>query len=545
MDRACAADVANSALKPIAKLAKMRLRLRPVETAQKFTFTKVLTSTTVDGRTAFRRLWRAFVIFVAAKAWPNFADGACAVIRSTRKGFILAVLLAVAVGSDGALWAARQTATFALEPTSAPQNTASGSSASDAGQQPDNGGPVLKRKQHPEDSEPTPDRQQAPAAQTVPAAQPSPAGQSSAPNVAPTLKHPDEQPSATSAPDGSGPDGDADGIVVPRLKRKAEDESPPPPAPVVRNPPGLSNLTLQVEVPEVTVDIGVLLQKTHQFIPNLKASNFVVYEDGEPQKIIRFKRVEAPITALILAEFASTNYQFIYDMRNAAWAFAQQLRPQDYVALMTYDMRTQIVTDFTQDKNQLLEGISDLTIPGFTERDLFDALYEALDRMTRIEGQKYILLVSSGRDTFSRITLDKILRKIRETPNVTIYSISTGGFLRAMVEGSPRLARSDINYLQADNQMQTFAHMTGGMFFAPRFEGELPDDVRAINEAIRSKYEIVYHPTNSKQDGTYRKIQVELVDDEGRPMQFQDQKHHPLKYDLIYRSGYRAQQQVE
>ena len=51
---------------------------------------------------------------------------------------------------------------------------------------------------------------------------------------------------------------------------------------------------------------------------------------------------------------------FIYDMRNAAWSFAQQLRPQDYVALMTFDMRTQIVTDFTQDKRQLYNAINSL-----------------------------------------------------------------------------------------------------------------------------------------------------------------------------------------
>lgn len=447
---------------------------------------------------------------------------------TTGKRWIVTALLAIAVLAERPL-----RASVATGGISAVQNQSStaGNGDSSQTQTSENNGPVLKRKQHPPENAPS---SPSPAATVPPAA-----------SSAPSLKRPDEQPSAMAAPDDSGPDSDADGIVVPRLKRKVEDVPPPPPAPVIKNPPGLGNLTLQVEVPEVTVDIGVLLQKTHQFIPNLKASNFVVYEDGEPQKIIRFKRVEAPITALILAEFASTNYQFIYDMRNAAWAFAQQLRPQDYVALMTYDMRTQIVTDFTQDKNQILEGISDLTIPGFTERDLFDALYEALDRMTRIEGQKYILLISSGRDTFSRITLDKVLQKIRETPNVTIYSISTGGFLRAMVEGSPRFAMSDISYLQADNQMQTFARMTGGMFFAPRFEGELPDDMRAINDAIRSKYEIVYHPTNSKQDGTYRKIQVELVDDEGRPMQFQDEKHHTLKYDLIYRSGYRARQQVE
>ena len=53
-------------------------------------------------------------------------------------------------------------------------------------------------------------------------------------------------------------------------------------------------------------------------------------------------------------------------MRNAAWAFAQQLRPQDYVALMTFDMRTQICLDFTQDKRQLLNAIQSLVIPGFS-----------------------------------------------------------------------------------------------------------------------------------------------------------------------------------
>jgi hypothetical protein len=75
--------------------------------------------------------------------------------------------------------------------------------------------------------------------------------------------------------------------------------------------------------------------------------------------------------------------------------------------------------------------------------------------------------------------------------------------------------------------------MTGGMFFAPRFVGEMPDDFNAINQAIRSKYELVYHPLNSKQDGSFRKLKVELVDDEGHPLQMQDEKHKPLKYDLI------------
>jgi VWFA-related protein len=234
-------------------------------------------------------------------------------------------------------------------------------------------------------------------------------------------------------------------------------------------------------------------------------------------------------------------------MRNAAFAFTQQLRPQDYVALMTFDMRTQIQLDFTQDKRQLLEAINSLRIPGFSETNVFDALYEGLDRLERIEGRKYIILIASGVDTFSKLTLDKILKKVKAAQNITIYTISTGGFLRAMTEGRGGMGGQmrEMNYLQGDNQMKTFASLTGGASYFPRFPGELPDDFGQINANIRSKYELVYHPTNAKQDGTYRKLRVELVDDEGQPLRIQDEKHKPLKYDIIAREGYRAKQEVE
>ena len=352
----------------------------------------------------------------------------------------------------------------------------------------------------------------------------------------------------TSSTDSGGPGSDSGPIVVPKKKAQPEDAPPPAPvAPTIKNPVGLPPVSIRVEVPEVTVDVGVLLEKTHQFVPGLKPGNFKVFEDGKEQKVIGFKRVEAPITALMICEFASTNYRFIYDMRNAAFSFAEQLRPQDYVALMTFDMRTQIVTDFTQDKRQILTAIDSLRIPGFSERNVFDALYEGLDRLSRIEGQKYIILIASGRDTFSKITLDKILDKVRKTPDVTIFTVSTGAVARIMSEGRGGWNGQirEMDYLQADNQMKTFATMTGGMFFAPRFVGEMPDDFNAINQAIRSKYELIYHPTNSKQDGSFRKLQVQLVDDEGHPLLIQDEKHKPLKYDLIFRNGYKARQEVE
>jgi hypothetical protein len=93
---------------------------------------------------------------------------------------------------------------------------------------------------------------------------------------------------------------------------------------------------------------------------------------------------------------------------------------------MTFDLHSRIVSDFTQDKSQVQEAINSMRVPTFDERNLFDALYEAEDRLSRIEGRKYIILIASGRDTFSRISFDKILQKVRNTPDVTIFTVSTG-----------------------------------------------------------------------------------------------------------------------
>jgi VWFA-related protein len=362
-----------------------------------------------------------------------------------------------------------------------------------------------------------------------------------------------QPPADQQAPAAGGPSGDNGPIALPKKPDNSDTTPPPAPArPEFKNPEGAPNMSLRVEVPEVTVDVGVLLEKTHQFVPGLKPSNFRIYEDGVEQKVEGFKRTEAPITVLLLCEYAARGYMFRVDMLNSAWAFTQQLRPQDYVAMMTFDLNTHIVSDFTQDKKQILDGINILAnevyMPAaFQETSIFDALSESLDRMSRIEGQKYIVLIASGVDTMSKLDLDQILKKVKASRDITIFTISTGGMLLAMTEGQPGMAGGmrDMTYLQAENQMKTFSDMTGGMHFEPRFTGELPDDVKEINQNIRAKYELVYHPSNAKQDGTWRKIRVELVDDEGQPLRMQDEKHKPLKYDIIARDGYHAKQEVE
>ncbi len=368
--------------------------------------------------------------------------------------------------------------------------------------------------------------------------------QTTNPQPTPPTKTP-TQPSTQ--PDDGGPQQDNGPIVVKKKKEGAEE--PPPPAPAedkVRNPEGLSNYSLRVDVPVVTVDVSVQLDKTRQFIPGLKGGNFRVTEDGVPQKVTDVQMRQAPITAVMLLEFAANSWSFIQDMQQSSYNFFRTLKPEDYIAVITFDLRTHILTDFTRDKDMTAQALRSLTIPGFSDTDEFDALYETLDRTSRIDGRKYIILISSGRDTFSKITLDTMLKKVRSTPNVTIYTISTGGLARVMADSYGRqgpMARMD--YLQADNQMRTFSSITGGKSYFPRFQGELPDIFSEINQSIRNQYVLTYRPTNVAQDGTYRKIKVELVDKEGLPLTMVDEKNKKLKYTVTARDGYRARNPVE
>ncbi len=234
-------------------------------------------------------------------------------------------------------------------------------------------------------------------------------------------------------PDDSGPATDNGSIVL--KKKKDADEPPPAPAapaePKVKNPNG-DTYSLRVDVPIVNIDANVILDKTHQFVPGLKANNFLVLEDGVPQTITSVRVAQTPITAVMLLEFAANSYYLINDMRNASYYFFRSLRNDDYVAVITYDLRTHILTDFTNNKDLVAQSLQSLIIPGFSDTNLFDALYETLDRASRIEGRKYIILIGSGRDTFSKLTLDKILAKVKATQNVTIFTIGTGALLNEM-----------------------------------------------------------------------------------------------------------------
>jgi VWFA-related protein len=366
---------------------------------------------------------------------------------------------------------------------------------------------------------------------------------------APAQNSDNGKPKQDAPADAGGPGGDIGPYAIP--KKTPEEAPAPPPPPTPKKVEGLPDYSIKVNSPLVNVDV-LVTTKTGQFVPGLKKDNFRLFEDGAAQTINTFNVSKAPITAVLLVEFASTNWVFMRDALQASYAFANTLQKDDWVAVSYYDMQPHILVDFTQDKRAVYGALNQLRIPGFSETNLFDALYDTLDRLDRVEGKKYVILVTTGVDTFSKLTLDKIMKKIKDTKDVTIFPISVGWILREMYEAQGRSAPhgmgipvGHMDYLQADNEMRTFASMTGGRAYFPRFQAEYGEDFQEIGNDIRNQYSITYRPTNDKLDGTYRKLKVQVVAPDGAPLKVKDQKGKDQKIDVVARDGYTAKHSVD
>jgi VWFA-related protein len=298
--------------------------------------------------------------------------------------------------------------------------------------------------------------------------------------------------------------------------------------------------TLKVKVPAVNVDV-VVVDNNGNPIPGLKKENFRVFDNNVPQTITNFTPSEAPLTTVLLLEFSQRGYEyFAYIGKYWASDFVNHLLPQDWIALVTYDMRPHILVDFTRNKAEVQSAISGLYYPGFNEANLFDAVLDVLDRLKDVQGKKSIVIVGSGLDTFSKHNLDDVLRRLKET-EVTIFAVGVDRPLRNWFEAHGVIGgAAEMNYLQAENQLSTFARMTGGQAWFPQFDGEIPGIFQQIADSLRNQYSLAYVPTDVPEDGKFHKIKVQLVGANGKPAVLINQKGKKVKYRILAREGYVA-----
>ncbi len=336
--------------------------------------------------------------------------------------------------------------------------------------------------------------------------------------------------------------------------KKKPDQPPPPeeqqipsefkkPKDVPQNTP-----TFRSNATTVNVDVAVLDDHNH-FIPRIPQGNFRILEDGVPQQITQFGLSEAPMTICMLIEFSGRFQAFWtqgwYETLTASYGFLETLKPEDNVAVVAYDLRPTILSDFSPDKRRAEEAMSRLRIPGFSESNVFDALTDMADRMSGIEGRKAIVLIGTGLDTFSKITFDQARKSLQES-GVPIYTMSVLQIARIQAEAMGMSPVADLSFLQADNEMKTFSKETGGLSFFPRFVGEYPADFRQIEDALRNQYSLAYHPTNTARDGKFRHIKVEIINpDTNAPLRITNEKGKAIKYQIVAKAGYKAPREVD
>src|ERR1700674_4246124 len=298
---------------------------------------------------------------------------------------------------------------------------------------------------------------------------------------------------------GQAPEGPQGGQKQPGAPPVEQKPAPP------QQKPQEAGASIAVEVPVVTLDV-IAATNRGDLLTGLKKENFRITDDGVAQTISNFGSSEAPITIVMLMEFSSRGYYdwFAYQAKYWADAFFPNLKQKDWVALVTFDMKSRVEVDFTQNKDEVRNALYHLYFPGFSESNVFDAILDTTDRLKDVKGKKAILVLATGVDTFSKHTLDQTMKQLRQS-DVPIFCVCLGKIYTSFLEmNGSRGAR--MSSLQAENQLKTFANETGGFAWLPQFDGEIPGIMQSVAAFLRHQYSLSYSPTNPAKDGKFHKI---------------------------------------
>ncbi|GAB4110109.1 MAG: hypothetical protein Kow001_10680 [Acidobacteriota bacterium] len=313
---------------------------------------------------------------------------------------------------------------------------------------------------------------------------------------------------------------------------EAARESSPDPLP--------GGFALKVNVDWVYVNASVRDPRTGRSVPDLTREQFELREDGVLQKIEKFASTEAPFSLVLLLDVSGSTKSFLDMVKEAAIDFTRRIQPDDRVAVVTFNSRTRLRQDFTNDREAVADAIRRIRSGGGTA--FYDALYQVVhDLLPGIEGRQAVVVFSDGVDNRltgdysngSQISFRELYRSIQEG-EALIYTIfldseaefgrqaghrrSPGGILGDIIlgRGGPGGlgGRGDPAYQEAREQLQMIADQTGGRLYMPASAGQLAGVFAEIARDLRVQYTIGYTSNNPKRDGRWRELQVRI---QGRP----------------------------
>lgn len=253
--------------------------------------------------------------------------------------------------------------------------------------------------------------------------------------------------------------------------------------------------TIKAEVALVNIVFSAVDAHNHP-LPGLTADNFMVFEDGRRQDIQYFadmaKERDVSLTiALLIDTSGSVKTKLMDEEATAAEFFRNVLRRnRDLALIIQFDSDVNLVQDFTDDPNQLIQALKTLRAGNTTS--LYDAVYLAVSEKLNGEvGRKVIVVITDGDDTSSKLRMQDAIEAAQRN-DVIIYGIGVRGELGAKF-----------------GVLKKFAEETGGSFFSPHARlPEIQAAFRAIGAELQGQYSLAYSSTNKKRDGSFRSIEI-------------------------------------
>ena len=271
---------------------------------------------------------------------------------------------------------------------------------------------------------------------------------------------------------------------------------------------------VKVETNLITIPVSVF-DRHGLYIPNLKKEDFKIFEDGKEQQIEYFGTSDKPFTVVLLIDTSpSTEYE-IDEIRDAATAFVNLLKPDDKVMVIEFDGNTHVLTEATTDRPTIYKAIKKADFGSGTA--LYDAVNFTLSkRLNAIEGRKAIVLFTDGVDTVSmKANYDSTLALAEESEALIfpIYYDTFGATRNSAIGvwGPPAAGTTAREYAVGRKYLQELAEYTGGRVFRPESTpGGLTNAFEGIAEELRRQYNIGYIPSEIGTPGQRKRIKVRV-----------------------------------
>jgi VWFA-related protein len=271
-----------------------------------------------------------------------------------------------------------------------------------------------------------------------------------------------------------------------------------------------SDEVLKIDTSLVTIPVSVF-DRNGLYVPNLKQSDFMIYEDGKEQKIEYFGTTDKPFTVILLIDTSpSTDYK-IEEIRQAATNFVNQLKPEDRVMVIEFDENIHVLTEVTGDRKRIHKAIRRADFGYGTS--LYDAVDFSLRKhLNKIDGRKAVVLFTDGVDTTSDDAGYETTLAMAEEADALFFPIyyntlneNKSSFILNQVGTRPQ------DYALGKRYLDELAGYTGGRVFQPEATpGGLTAAFVGIAEELRRQYNIGYVPSETGTPGQRKQIKVRV-----------------------------------